>query len=879
MRETNGCLIQLKRLMMMATNRSCRARHRRMALDGSESLEPRQLLSATPIGTEFQVNSTSVGDQTTNALGQGGSVAMDADGDFVVVWENEPDQGIAKVTAQRYDAAGTKLGGEIQVNTVDVPWGELNSVAVAMDADGDFVATWTRRNSDYLGIGVYAQRFNAAGTKQGSEFRVNPSDGFEYVNSAMVAMDDAGDFIITWAGPDENGYGIYAQRYNAVGVKQGASLLVNTTTPGEQNAPAVAMDANGDFVVTWSSDSQNSGHFDIYARRYNATGIPQGSEFLVNSYTTNNQRDSSVAMSSDGHFVVTWSSYEQIQYSNWDIYGQRYNAAGQMQGDEFRINTTIDFDQKEAAVAMDDNGDFVVTWSSYYQDAFSGWGVYAREFNAHGVPQSGEIGVNTSTADDQRYPSVAMDAYGDFVVAWSSDSYEGVGQDGEGSGVFARRYQVNAEVSLCNNALIITGTPRQDVITVAEAAVLTVTLNGDVYTFSPTSVGAIIIDGLPGNDSITINSLALGTTLRADGNSGNDTLIVNNAVKAPTVLLGGAGNDSLAGGGGADALMGGAGNDTYSFDTDLALGSDTISDIGGGIDTLNFAATTTRAVNVNLGNAAAQVVNAGLTLRLSANNTIENVIGGSLGDTLTGNGLTNVLTGGAGNDTLTGGAGNDTYSFDTDLSLGSDVINEAGGGVDTLHFATTTTRAVTVNLGNAASQVVNAGLTLTLSANNTIENVIGGALGDTLTGNGLANVLAGGAGNDNLNGGTEKDILIGGIGADILTGGSGENLFLGARYTSETNVTALIALRSEWTSASSYSNRVAHLLGTLAGGLNGSYKLTSATVKEDSAKDTLKGNAGKDWYLRNSVGATVANRDAVTDVDLDSVFTEISSWL
>jgi hypothetical protein len=102
---------------------------------------------------------------------------------------------------------------------------------------------------------------------------------------------------------------------------------------------------------------------------------------------------------------------------------------------------------------------------------------------------------------------------------------------------------------------------------------------------------------------------------------------------------------------------------------------------------------------------------------------------------------------------------------------------------------------------------------------------------------------------------------------------------LGARYTSETNATALIALRSEWTSANSYNDRVVHLLGTLAGGANGNYKLISATVKEANMKDTLKGGAGKDWYLRNSLGMTVANRDLVDDADLDSVFTEISSWL
>ena len=74
-----------------------------------------------------------------------------------------------------------------------------------------------------------------------------------------------------------------------------------------------------------------------------------------------------------------------------------------------------------------------------------------------------------------------------------------------------------------------------------------------------------------------------------------------------------------------------------------------------------------------------------------------------------GGGGNNTLVGGAGNDTLTGDAGNDTYLFDTDSFLGSDTINESGG-VDTFDFSATTTRAVAVNLSNAATQVVNADL-------------------------------------------------------------------------------------------------------------------------------------------------------------------------
>src|SRR5262249_2288412 len=155
---------------------------------------------------------------------------------------------------------------------------------------------------------------------------------------------------------------------------------------------------------------------------------------------------------------------------------------------------------------------------------------------------------------------------------------------------------------------------------------------------------------------------------------------------------------------------------------DNPLGSDTINESGGGVDRLDFSATTTRAVNINLSDAAAQVVNTGLTLTLSAGTTIESVTGGALGGTLTGNALNNVREAGGGNDVLNGGSGTTTCPSDPDNPLGSDTINEAGGGVDTLDFSATTTRAVSINLGNPAAQVVNAGLTLTLSSGNTIEN-------------------------------------------------------------------------------------------------------------------------------------------------------------
>ncbi len=93
---------------------------------------------------------------------------------------------------------------------------------------------------------------------------------------------------------------------------------------------------------------------------------------------------------------------------------------------------------------------------------------------------------------------------------------------------------------------------------------------------------------------------------------------------------------------------------------------------------MDFSATTTRGVTVNLSTAALQTVAGNnLKLTLGATNTIENIIGSEQNDTLTGNSLANVLTGGGGNDLLSGASDDDTYLFDADTPLGIDTIDES----------------------------------------------------------------------------------------------------------------------------------------------------------------------------------------------------------
>ena len=118
------------------------------------------------VGPEFRVNSA-----TTNAQQQP-SLARLAGGSFVVVWESNAQDGSGwGIYGQRYNAAGTPVGDEFPVNTRVA--GDQAQASVVGLVGGGFVVVWTSDGQDGSGLGVYAQRYNAAGAKVEGEFRVN----------------------------------------------------------------------------------------------------------------------------------------------------------------------------------------------------------------------------------------------------------------------------------------------------------------------------------------------------------------------------------------------------------------------------------------------------------------------------------------------------------------------------------------------------------------------------------------------------------------------------------------------------------------------------------------------------------------------------------
>ena len=387
-----------------------------------------------PLGPEFRINTFTTLSQSAPA------VASDGAGDFVVAWQSIQEGSGYGVFAQRYAASGLPLGPEFRVNTFTT--GNQTAPAVASDFVGNFIVLWQSEAQDGSGLGVFGQRYAAAGTVLGSEFRINsfttgdqaaPSVGFDKLNAFYVAwMSD---------GQDGSASGIYGQRFASPGIPMGPEFRVNTTTAGGQRFPSIAANLAGNFLVVWESEGQESGSsFGVFGQRYLGSGVPGGAEFRVNTFTPQNQIGATVTATLS-NFVVMWQSYGQ-DGSNYGVFGQRYSSNGVALGPEFRANTFGLGYQSGPGLAADANGDFVVVWESAGQDG-SGAGIFGQRYASSGLPLGAEFRVNTFTTNGQKRAVAASSLSANFVVVWQSDL-----QDGSSYGVFGQRYSPIVPVEL-----------------------------------------------------------------------------------------------------------------------------------------------------------------------------------------------------------------------------------------------------------------------------------------------------------------------------------------------------------------------------------------------------------------------------------------------
>ena len=217
----------------------------------------------------------------------------------------------------------------------------------------------------------------------------------------------------------------------------GVEVLVNTTTANVQETsvesqPAVASDATGNYVAVWSSDAQDGDGWGVFAQRFSVEGTPQGSEFQVNLTTANDQQFAAVAMDatetslSHGRITTAPLAREEFALARITQAVSRRGASGRLIDAHRRAKVFIHRDERRRRLRR-----YLVELESRWQRM----GSLRSAVNSAGVAVGAEFQVNSTTAADQLFSRVAIDASGDFVITWQSS-----GQDGDGWGVYGQRF-------------------------------------------------------------------------------------------------------------------------------------------------------------------------------------------------------------------------------------------------------------------------------------------------------------------------------------------------------------------------------------------------------------------------------------------------------
>jgi Ca2+-binding RTX toxin-like protein len=589
-------------------------------------------------------------------------------------------------TFQLTNAVGATFG-----TSVSAAFGQAGSVARL--GDGSFVYV----TATYLGVpeDILAWRISSIGELISGPTTVNTvTTGFQYAPD--IAVLTTGDYVVTWQGQDAFQNGIFMQRFSAAGVALGGEVQANATTDHDETNSLVTALTGGRYLVTWQSLGADGDGYGIYGQIFTSAGIG-GGEFRINTTTTGNQLNASIAALSDGGFVATYASGPDLMF-------QRFTSTGVATGTEKNIATISGYGQASTVLA----GDKIVI------AATEGYEVTVVTLDASGTQTLVQRTVVGDAAGGTLSPAIAALSDGGYVVAWyapygDTGLYNLQVQRYDSTGARIGDPQVVAYTQNVGNYSI-------EIAADAAGGYAIQEVEEAVYVNSARydSDNLLVRPSITGDEAANTIRAALDCALgvRLNGGQGNDSLFGSDA------------DDILDGGEGNDRLTGGNGNDTY-----LVTQTDRIFETAtGGTDTVivreNYVLTARNIENIEARGTAAI-----------------NLTGNALDNTILGNRADNQINGGLGLDTLIGGAGNDTYFVNAPSDK---VIERTGEGIDTV--VTSDDYSLAANVENLRATGTGS---IFLQGNAADNLIVGNNAVNFIYSEGGADILEGKGGDDN----------------------------------------------------------------------------------------------------------------------------------
>lgn len=357
----------------------------------------------------------SISDLHSTGERHGLTLSTNPGGSFVAAWMDNIT-GNYDILARTVAAEGVPQNSIVVVNH-DLVGANQSRPKIATCSDGGFVAVWEdmRRNSP----DIFMKLFDQDALALGADFIVNDSSARVYRGNPDVSTDPDGNFVVVWEDARENALDIYAQMFDNSGTPDGGNIKVNCEGMLTNSTPSCEMSTNGDFVVVWSS--LNGSIRDIYGRLFSSVGLPLDTCFLINDDLASvNHLSPVVSMDSTGRFVVAWQDGRD---GSDRIYLQRFTSDGSKVGGNFPAYTDDpDPLQYDPDLDVNQEGDFVVAWTEPYGYSTM---IYAQRYDSSGSP----IDTNIMLADDvpgsPEEPKVKLTDDGYLAAVWTNNGDEG----------------------------------------------------------------------------------------------------------------------------------------------------------------------------------------------------------------------------------------------------------------------------------------------------------------------------------------------------------------------------------------------------------------------------------------------------------------------
>ena len=265
--------------------------------------------------------------------------------------------------------------------------------------DGRSVVAWVDRTNP-SNRRIEFRPFNANGTTNFLDTTVQASGS--NASDPAVAMDHDGNFVITWSQQDN----VLAQRFNAAGGAVGGVITVANTGLLE-GSPDVAMDRDGNFVVVYEQAN------DVVGKQFSSGG---GLLRTLNTRSVSSfvELRPSVAMAADGRFAIAYELFANGNSANSNIASISYFADGQIRSNQLVADSAAG--EEDPDVAMRDDGAYTVV---YEKGPLANTDIVARRVGFTGTV-FGEIVIANSSRREVD-PRIVMNRNGfGFVVAFDS---------------------------------------------------------------------------------------------------------------------------------------------------------------------------------------------------------------------------------------------------------------------------------------------------------------------------------------------------------------------------------------------------------------------------------------------------------------------------